>query len=413
MNSENPPAPLAGKFIVLAVTGGIASYKSIDLARHLTLEGADVQCVLTRNALAFVQPLPFQVLTGRAPIDKMFPIQGGNHPGDMPHISLTDRADQIVLAPATANTISKFARGDGDDFLSTLLLSAGTPVIIAPAMNPRMWSSPAVIDNIRLLRSRGHIVIEPGVGRMARSEEGEGRGRMPDPTDILAEIHRVLLPRPDLTSLRLIVSAGPTRERWDAVRYLSNRSSGKMGFAIVRAALARGAEVTLVSGPAFLPDPLGAKVVRVESAEEMRAAMLKAWQGADAAVMAAAVADYRPTQPIADKKKKKDGPATLHLDRTADILAEMGASKGNRILVGFAAETGDLKANALRKLQNKQLDFIVANCVSGEEDAMGADASRAVIFDAFGGEEELPLQEKRLLAGRILDKLAEIWDKNI
>jgi phosphopantothenoylcysteine decarboxylase/phosphopantothenate--cysteine ligase len=413
LNSENPPAPLAGKFIVLAVTGGIASYKSIDLARHLTLEGADVQCVLTRNALAFVQPLPFQVLTGRAPIDKMFPIQGGNHPGDMPHISLTDRADQIVLAPATANTISKFARGDGDDFLSTLLLSAGTPVIIAPAMNPRMWSSPAVIDNIRLLRSRGHIVIEPGVGRMARSEEGEGRGRMPDPTDILAEIHRVLLPRPDLTGRRLVVSAGPTRERWDAVRYLSNRSSGKMGFAIVRAALARGAEVTLVSGPAFLPDPPGAKVVRVESAEEMRAAMLKAWQGADAAVMAAAVADYRPTQAIADKKKKEDGPATLHLDRTADILAEMGASKGNRILVGFAAETSDLKANALRKLQNKQLDFIVANCVSGEEDAMGADASRAVIFDAFGGEEELPLQEKRLLAGRILDKLAEIWDKNI
>ena len=413
MNSENPPAPLAGKFIVLAVTGGIASYKSIDLARHLTLEGADVQCVLTRNALAFVQPLPFQVLTGRAPIDKMFPIQGGNHPGDMPHISLTDRADQIVLAPATANTISKFARGDGDDFLSTLLLSAGTPVIIAPAMNPRMWSSPAVIDNIRLLRSRGHIVIKPGVGRMARSEEGEGRGRMPDPTDILAEIHRVLLPRPDLTGRRLVVSAGPTRERWDAVRYLSNRSSGKMGFAIVRAALARGAEVTLVSGPAFLPDPPGAKVVRVESAEEMRAAMLEAWQGADAAVMAAAVADYRPTQAIADKKKKEDGPATLHLDRTADILAEMGASKGNRILVGFAAETSDLKANALRKLQNKQLDFIVANCVSGEEDAMGADASRAVIFDAFGGEEELPLQEKRLLAGRILDKLAEIWDKNI
>ena len=413
MNSENPPAPLAGKFIVLAVTGGIASYKSIDLARHLTLEGADVQCVLTRNALAFVQPLPFQVLTGRAPIDKMFPIQGGNHPGDMPHISLTDRADQIVLAPATANTISKFARGDGDDFLSTLLLSAGTPVIIAPAMNPRMWSSPAVIDNIRLLRSRGHIVIEPGVGRMARSEEGEGRGRMPDPTDILAEIHRVLLPRPDLTGRRLVVSAGPTRERWDAVRYLSNRSSGKMGFAIVRAALARGAEVTLVSGPAFLPDPPGAKVVRVESAEEMRAAMLEAWQGADAAVMAAAVADYRPTQAIADKKKKEDAPAILHLDRTADILAEMGASKGNRILVGFAAETSDLKANALRKLQNKQLDFIVANCVSGEEDAMGADASRAVIFDAFGGEEELPLQEKRLLAGRILDKLAEIWDKNI
>jgi len=413
LNSENPPAPLAGKFIVLAVTGGIASYKSIDLARHVTLEGADVQCVLTRNALAFVQPLPFQVLTGRAPIDKMFPIQGGNHPGDMPHISLTDRADQIVLAPATANTISKFARGDGDDFLSTLLLSAGTPVIIAPAMNPRMWSSPAVIDNIRLLRSRGHIVIEPGVGRMARSEEGEGRGRMPDPTDILAEIHRVLLPRPDLTGRRLVVSAGPTRERWDAVRYLSNRSSGKMGFAIVRAALARGAEVTLVSGPAFLPDPPGAKVVRVESAEEMRAAMLEAWQGADAAVMAAAVADYRPTQAIADKKKKEDGPATLHLDRTADILAEMGASKGNRILVGFAAETSDLKANALRKLQNKQLDFIVANCVSGEEDAMGADASRAVIFDAFGGEEELPLQEKRLLAGRILDKLAEIWDKNI
>ncbi len=411
MNADNHPAPLAGKFVVLAVTGGIASYKSIDLARQLTLEGAEVQCVLTRNALSFVQPLPFQVLTGRAPIDKMFPIQGGNHPGDMPHISLTDLADQIVLAPATANAISKFAHGDGDDFLSTLLLSAGAPVIIAPAMNPRMWSSPAVIDNIRLLRSRGHIVIEPGVGRMARPEEGEGRGRMPEPADILAEIHRVLLPQPDLSGRRLIVSAGPTRERWDAVRYLSNRSSGKMGFAIARAARARGAEVTLVSGPASLPDPPGVKVIRVESAEEMRAAMLEAWQGADAAIMAAAVADYRPAQAITDKKKKEDGAAILHLERTADILAEMGASKGNRILVGFAAETGDLKTNALRKLQDKQLDFIVANHVSGEEDAMGADASRAVIFDTYGGEEKLPLQEKHLLAGKILDKLAEMWDK--
>ncbi|MBT3350578.1 MAG: bifunctional phosphopantothenoylcysteine decarboxylase/phosphopantothenate--cysteine ligase CoaBC [Nitrospinaceae bacterium] len=412
MSEDHHPAPLAGKFVVLAVTGGIASYKSIDLARQLTLEGAEVQCVLTRNALSFVQPLPFQVLTGRAPIDKMFPIQGGRHPGDMPHISLTDLADQIVLAPATANAISKFARGYGDDFLSTLLLSARAPVIIAPAMNPRMWNSPAVIDNIRLLRSRGHIVIEPGVGRMARPEEGEGRGRMPEPADVLAEIHRVLLPRPDLAGRRLVVSAGPTRERWDAVRYLSNRSSGKMGFAIARTALARGAEVTLVSGPVSLPDPPGVKVIRIESAQEMHTAILEAWQGADAAIMAAAVADYRPARTTDDKIKKEEGGATLHLERTTDILAEMGASKGNRILVGFAAETGDLKANALRKLQDKKLDFIVANHVSGEDDAMGADASRAIIFNPSGGGEELPFQEKGLLAGKILDKLSRIWDKN-
>ncbi len=405
-------APLAGKFIVLAVTGGIASYKSIDLARQLTLEGAEVQTVLTRSARAFVQPLPFQVLTGRTPIEKMFPVEGGDHPGDMPHISLTEKAHQVVLAPATANAVAKFARGDGDDFLSTLLLSAKAPVIIAPAMNPRMWSSPAVQENIRLLRSRGHIVTEPGVGRMARPEEGEGRGRLPENAEILAEIHKVLLPNPDLAGLRLLVSAGPTRERWDAVRYLSNRSSGKMGFAIAEAAAGRGAEVTLVSGPVSLSDPAGVKVFRVETAEEMRIAMLDAWRNADAAVMAAAVADYRPSAPLDEKKKKESGPAAIELERTADILAEMSESKGRRILVGFAAETGQLAENAMDKLRRKKLDFIVANLVSGEEDAMGADASRAIIFDPSGSREELPLQEKYLLSRKLLDRIAKMWQKS-
>ncbi len=412
MNEENSNAPMNGKFIVLAVTGGIASYKSVELARLLTLDGAQVQPILTQNALAFVQALPFQILTGRMPIEAMFPIEGGRHPGDMPHISLSGQADMIVLAPATANIIAKFARGIGDDFVSTLLLSAKTPVIAAPAMNPRMWANPAVRENVRLLRSRGHIVMEPGLGRMARAEEGLGRGRMPEPSEILTEVRRILLPEPDLSGLRILVSAGPTRERWDAVRYLSNRSSGKMGYALASVACSRGAEVTLVSGPVSLPDPPGVKTFRVESADEMRTAVLKAWETTDVAIMAAAVADFRPTNPIDEKKKKGTGPITLNLERTPDIIAEMGLEKRDRVLVGFAAETNNLKENALDKLRRKGLDFIIANAVLGEEDAMGSDTSRAHIFDSSGAEEVFPLLEKHALAEFILDRAAKMWHKN-
>ncbi len=412
MSEERNSASMKGKFVVLAVTGGIASYKSIELARLLTLEEVQVQPILTQNARAFVQALPFQILTGRAPIEAMFPVEGGRHPGDMPHISLTDQADLVVLAPATANIVAKFAQGIGDDFVSTLLLSAKAPVIVAPAMNPRMWTNPAVQENVRLLRSRGHLVMEPGVGRMARTEEDMGRGRMPEPSEILAEVRRLLLPEPDLAGLRLLVSAGPTRERWDAVRFLSNRSSGKMGFALASVACSRGAEVTLVSGPASLPDLPGVKTVRVESTDEMRTTVLNAWKNMDAAIMAAAVADFRPSNPISGKQKKGNGPITLNLERTPDIIAEMGHEKGDRILVGFAAETGNLRENALDKLHRKKLDLIVANIVSGEEDAMGSETSRAHLFDASGGEEALPLLEKHALAEFVLDRVVKMWQKS-
>ncbi len=412
MTEENNTAPLEGKFIVLAVTGGIASYKSIELARLLTLDGAQVQPILTQNARAFVQALPFQILTGHMPIEAMFPIEGGRHPGDMPHISLTDRSDLIVLAPATANIIAKFARGMGDDFVSTLLLSAKAPVIVAPAMNPRMWANPAVRENVHLLRSHGHLVMEPGAGRMARAEEGQGRGRMPEPSEILTEVRRLLLPEPDLAGLRLLVSAGPTREKWDAVRFLSNRSSGIMGFALASVACLRGAEVTLVSGPVSLPDPPGVRTIRVESTDEMRTAALNAWKNMDAAIMAAAVADFRPANPISGKQKKESGSASIELERTPDIIAEMGHKKGNRVLVGFAAETDNLKENALDKLRRKQLDLIVANAVSGEDDAMGSETSRAHLFDASGAEEAFPLLEKHALAEFILDRVAKMWEKN-
>ncbi|MBI2132531.1 MAG: bifunctional phosphopantothenoylcysteine decarboxylase/phosphopantothenate--cysteine ligase CoaBC [Candidatus Tectomicrobia bacterium] len=402
---------LAGKRIVLGVSGGIAAYKAVELARQLALQGAEVQATLTRSALAFVQPLPFEVLTGRAPISRMFPIEGAAHPGDMPHISLTGRADLIVIAPATANLIGKFAGGIGDDFLSTLLLSARSPVLVVPAMNPRMWSSPAVRENVKKLRERGHLVMEPGVGRMARAEEGEGSGRMPEPEAILAEVLRLLAPPHDLAGMRLVVSAGPTRERWDAVRYLTNRSSGKMGYALAAAAAARGAEVTLVSGPAGLPDPPGLRTVRVESAAEMREAVLAAWKEAHAGIMAAAVSDYRPARATAHKQKKKEGPLTLKLERTADILAEMGKAKGKRLLVGFAAETGDLTKNAKDKFRRKGLDLIVANRVAGEEDAMGADAATAILIRAGGKEEHFPRLRKDALASAILDRLAEMWQK--
>lgn len=400
---------LAGKRIVLGVSGGIAAYKAIDLARQLALQGAEVQAVLTQSALAFVQPLPFEVLTGRPPISRMFPIEGAERPGEMPHVSLSDRADLIIVAPATANIIGKFAGGIGDDFLSTLLLSARPPVLAVPAMNPRMWGSPAVQENVRKLRERGHAVMPPGTGRMARAEEGEGAGRMPEPEDILREALRLLVPRHDLGGMRLVVSAGPTRERWDAIRYLTNRSSGKMGYALAAGAAARGAEVTLVSGPASLPDPPGLRTVRVESAAQMREAVLAAWREAHAGIMAAAVADYRPVRPLGRKRKKEDGPLVLELERTADILAEMGKTKGDRLLVGFAAETEDLEKNAREKLRRKKLDLIVANLVSGGQDAMGADSSAALLIGADGREESLPAQRKEALAGLILDRLAGMW----
>ena len=406
--SEHAQAPLSGKKTVLGVSGGIAAYKSIDLARLLTLDGAEVQTVLTESAASFVQPLPFEVLTGVTPIQRMFPIEGGQSTGDMPHISLTEGADLIIIAPATANIIGKFAQGVGDDFLSTLLFSARPPALVAPAMNPRMWASPAVQENVSSLRARGHVVMEPGAGRMARAEEGVGRGRMPEPGEILLAARRILLPEPDLSGMKLVVTAGPTRERWDAVRYLSNRSSGKMGFALAGEAARRGADAVLVSGPAALADPPGVRVVRVESAAEMYGAVKSEWADAHALVMAAAVADYRPVDPSARKRKKGDAPLAVELERTTDILAELSIEKGDRILVGFAAETEEVLERAKEKLERKGLDFIVANRVSGDEDAMGADASRAWIIDS-NATEALPVLEKGVLAGRILDRLAKMW----
>ena len=406
--SEQAQAPLSGKKTVLGVSGGIAAYKSIDLARLLALDGAEVQTVLTQSAASFVQPLPFEVLTGVTPIQRMFPVEGGGSKGDMPHVSLTDHADLIIIAPATANIIGKFAQGVGDDFLSTLLLSARPPALVAPAMNPRMWASPAVQENVSALRERGHVVMEPAAGRMARAEEGVGRGRMPEPGEILLAARAILVPNPDLSGMKVVVTAGPTRERWDAVRYLSNRSSGKMGFALAGEAARRGADAVLVSGPAVLADPPGVRVVRVESAAEMYEAVKREWADAHALIMAAAVADYRPVDPSARKHKKGDGPLAVELERTTDILAELSGDKGSRILVGFAAETEEVLERAKEKLIRKGMDFIVANRVSGDEDAMGADASRAWIIDR-SETEALPVLEKGVLAGRILDRLAKMW----
>ncbi len=400
---------MSGKRAVLGVSGGIASYKSIELARLLALDGAEVRTVLTQSASAFVQPLPFEVLTGMAPIRGMFPVEGARFTGDMPHISLSARADIILIAPATANVIGKFAHGVGDDFLSTLLLSAQPPVLVAPAMNPRMWASPAVQANVQTLRERGHIVMQPGAGRMARAEEGAGRGRMPEPQEILLAARRILAPVPDLSGMKLLITAGPTRERWDAVRFLSNRSSGKMGFALAGEAARRGADVALVSGPVALADPPGAQVVRVESAADMREAVMSAWDEAHALIMAAAVADYRPVHPSARKRKKGGEALAIALERTTDILSELGADKGDKILIGFAAETERVVERAQEKRERKGLDLIVANRVSGAEDAMGADSSRAYIIDSDGAVEPLPVLPKGVLAGRILDRLAGIW----
>ncbi|MFQ5894812.1 MAG: bifunctional phosphopantothenoylcysteine decarboxylase/phosphopantothenate--cysteine ligase CoaBC, partial [Nitrospinota bacterium] len=267
------PSPFRDAFLVLGVTGGVAAYKAVELLRLLTEAGAQVQVTMTEHAAEFVRPLSFQVLSGREVISRMFPIEGGAHPGDMPHISLTRRADLVVVAPATANLIGKFAHGIADDFLTTLLLSAPAPVVVAPAMNPRMYRSPLVQANLARLRELGHRIVDPEEGPMAsREEEEEGVGRLAAPGVILEAIEEALRQRGkgsgDLAGLRLLVTAGPTREAWDPIRFLSNRSSGRMGYALAARAAARGAQVTLVSGPTSLPPPAGAELIRVETAEE-------------------------------------------------------------------------------------------------------------------------------------------------
>ncbi|NLH50831.1 MAG: bifunctional phosphopantothenoylcysteine decarboxylase/phosphopantothenate--cysteine ligase CoaBC [Myxococcales bacterium] len=390
---------LAGKNVLLGVTGGIAAYKTAELLRLLVKAGAHVDVVMTKNAAQFVAPLTFQTLSGNPVHSETFRLL---ETSDISHTSLAEKADLAIVAPATANLIGKYAGGLADDLLSTILLATRAPVLLAPAMNPKMWDHPAVRDNLQKLLSRGVHFVGPEAGEVACKDVGYGR--MSEPAQIFAATLPLLVKR-DLAGKKIVVTAGPTREPLDPVRFLSNRSSGRMGYAIARAAAARGAEVTLVSGPTHLPCPNGVLRFEVETADEMLAATKKAFAKADSLIMAAAVADFKPRQSHDTKLPKATFASHLELEKNPDIVATLAAKKGKRFIAGFAAETGEAVAKAREKLKRKGLDAILANDVAEPGIGFEAAENEVRILFADGREAALPRMEKEALAFAILDAL--------
>ena len=401
---------MKGKTIILGIGGGIASYKIADLASKLTQRGADVHAVTTESAARFIAPLTFQALTHNPALASLWVEPNNADAGlsaGMPHIDLADRADLIVIAPATANLISKLARGAGDDLLTTLVLATRAPIAIAPAMNPQMLAHPATQRNLQILREFGHSIIEPQSGRMAC--EHVGSGRLPETPELLSWIENALFPIRDLQGLRVVVTAGPTRENLDAVRYLSNRSSGKMGYAIAANAADRGAQVTLVSGPTNLPAPPNVERIDVGSALQMHAATATAFADCDALIAAAAPADFRAAH-VPNRKIKRGTQTnfTLELVANPDIVRECATGKrDNQIVVGFAAETGDPTAEATRKLREKNLDAIVANDVTAPDAGFDVETNR-VIWITPNAATAWPLLRKSEVAARIWDEILKL-----
>ena len=395
--------------IAVGVSGGIGAYKAVEVVRGLQKRGHEVVAILTRGAQQFVTPLTFEALTRRAAITDQWAV-GMNT--DVAHISLTTDVAALVVAPATANVIAKLAHGLADDFLTTFALATRCPILLAPAMNTQMLTHPAVEANLATLRGRGIRLIEPGSGYLACGWVGPGR--LAEPEDIVAATCDALsspgAPGPaaaaDLAGRRVLITAGPTYEDIDPVRYVGNRSSGRMGVALAEAARRRGAAVTLVLGPSAVAVPAGLDVVRVRSAADMHAAVMQALPGQDVVVMAAAVADYTPERPASQKITKSDGPLTLTLTRTRDILADLGASRNGSaqpVLVGFAAETADAVARGRRKLDAKRVDLVVANDVTQAGAGFEHETNRVAILGRDGTPRILPLQSKREVADAILD----------
>ncbi len=390
---------LAGRELILGVTGSIAAYKAVYLLRELTRLGAAVTVCLSEHAREFVGPLTFRTLTGRPVLTNLFDPQS---PDAVEHVALADRAHAILVAPATANLLAKAAHGVADDFLTTLLLAARGPVLMVPAMDGGMWEHPAVAANVATLRARGVTVLEPAAGALASGLSG--KGRFPEPDAIVEALRRALVPARDLSGERLLVTAGPTREPIDPVRYISNRSSGKMGYGLAAAALRRGAAVTLVSGPTALTPPPGAVFVPIQTAEEMREAVLQHLGAATIVIKAAAVADYRARQTASTKiKGKRD--LTLELTPNPDILAEVAARRTGAFVVGFAAETNDVVAHARQKLESKGIDLLVANDVSREGIGFDAEDNEVLLLDRWGGQEALPRMPKADVADAILSRI--------
>lgn len=391
---------LKGKEIILGVTGSIAAYKAVYLLRELVRLGAGVSVVLTEHAQKFVGALTFRTLSGRPVLTDLFDPRTD---AAVEHVELANRCHALVVAPATANLLAKAAHGIADDFLTTLLLATRAPVLLAPAMDGEMWDHPAVAANLATLRARGVTVLEPDTGELASGLAG--KGRLPEIDVILEALHCLLSPVKDLAGERVLITAGPTREPVDPVRYLSNRSSGKMGNALALAALRRGAQVVLVSGPTSLTPPPGAVFVPVETAEEMREAVLQHLASATIVIKAAAVADYRPKEPRAAKIKSRQEEITLTLAPTSDILKEVATRKDNQFLVGFAAETHDVKRNAREKLEAKRIDLMVANDVSQAGIGFEADDNQVTLLDRWGGMIELPRMPKLQVANQIFDRI--------
>ena len=394
---------LTGKRILLGVSGSIAAYKAVELLRRLDEEGAEVRIVLTRNAARFVTALTFSALSGRPVLTDEF---SGSGWGPMGHIAVTDGLDLVVVAPATANIIAKMAAGIADDALSTALVAADCPVIIAPAMNDRMYRNPVLRRNIDALRASGIRFVDPGSGALACGVEGQGR--LAETERIIGEIRTVLSPSGELAGTTVLVTAGPTREPIDAVRFLSNPSSGRMGYAIAAAARDRGAAVILVCGPTSLEAPSGVRVIPVMTASEMRAAVLEHAQSAQVVIMAAAVSDFRPAERSARKVKKSEASLVLQLEPTEDILLSLGRNKGGRILVGFAAETDDVLGNAKEKLERKNVDLIVANDIGRPGAGFGTLTNAVTLIDRSGATKEIPLSSKADIARAILDRVEEL-----
>jgi phosphopantothenoylcysteine decarboxylase/phosphopantothenate--cysteine ligase len=385
------------RMVVLGVTGGIACYKAVELVRLLVKNGFKVRVIMTRGAIEFVTPLTFQTLSGNPVATETFSLTQESEIG---HINLADSADLFVIAPATANVIGKLASGIADDLLTTVLMATQAPVLLAPAMNIHMYENVIVQENLRKLRRVGYHIMDPAEGYLACGYEG--KGRLPDPEKISDEIER-LLRKKDLAGENFLITAGPSREPLDPVRYISNRSSGKMGYALARAALRRGATVALVSGPTALEPPSGARLIEVNTAAEMREAVLKEYPHSSAVIMAAAVADYHAVAASGQKIKRGVGDLELRLIPNPDILKELGQNKDGKWLVGFAAETENLTANAQKKLHEKNLDIVIANNVAEEGSGFDGDTNVGTIIDRTGAVRSLPLMSKDDLADCIYD----------
>jgi len=390
---------IENKSVILAVCGGIAAYKSVEILRLLKKHRANVRVIMTQSAQRFVGALTFEALSGQPVFKDMF--EPGSE-ASFRHIEWAQEADGVIIAPATANIIGKLANGIADDPLSTFMLAVRSPILLCPSMNTHMFESKSVQRNLDTLRSDGYFLLEPGFGQLACGTTGPGR--LPEPEEIIDRFLGCLSPK-DLKGKKILVTAGPTIEPIDPVRFISNPSSGKMGFAIARAAEHRGAEVVLISGPTRLRDPINVATIRVRTADEMARAVFEQMDRADVIIKSAAVSDYRPKNTQARKIKKKENELILRLEPTQDILKTVGRKKKHQILVGFAAETGDLEKNATQKLTEKNLDIIAGNLVGSSDSGFESDTNSVTFFFKDGSREKLPLMEKMEVAHILLDRI--------